>query len=56
MGILELLLIILLISWLGGFAFHIGGDLIHILLVVFVIVLIYRLITGRNVVYRTNPL
>jgi hypothetical protein len=47
MGLLELLLVIILIAWLGGWGFHIGGDLIHILLVVFVIVLIYRLLKGN---------
>jgi hypothetical protein len=29
---------------------HVGGGLIHILLVIAVIVIIYRLITGRPVV------
>jgi hypothetical protein len=44
MGILDIILIILIVSWLGGFAFKIGGGLIHILLVLFVIVLILRLL------------
>lgn len=30
--------------WLGGFALHIGGGLIHLILVVAVIVLIARLL------------
>jgi len=38
------------ILWLGGFAMHIGGGLIHLLLVIAVIVLIIQLITGRRVV------
>ncbi|HUQ47578.1 MAG TPA: lmo0937 family membrane protein [Gemmatimonadaceae bacterium] len=43
--------VILLILWLlGAFVFPIGGGLIHILLVIAVIVVIYRLITGRPVV------
>jgi hypothetical protein len=43
--------VILLILWALGFlAFHVGGGLIHILLVIAVIVVIYRLITGRPVV------
>jgi hypothetical protein len=33
---------------LGAFAFHVGGGLIHILLVLAVIVVLYRLITGRR--------
>ncbi len=44
MGILDILLIILIISWLGGFSLHIGGGLIHLLLVIFVIVLILRIL------------
>lgn len=41
--------IILLILWaLGFFAFHVAGGLIHILLVIAVIVILWRLITGRR--------
>lgn len=39
---------ILLVLWLLGFIAHIGGGLIHILLVIAVIVFIYRLITGNR--------
>jgi len=43
--------VVLLILWvLGFFVVNIGGSLIHILLVIAVIVVIYRLITGRPVV------
>jgi hypothetical protein len=49
-NLLWLIIVILVILWLGGFAMHIGGGLIHLLLVVAVIVLIIRLITGRRVV------
>jgi hypothetical protein len=43
--------VILLILWALGFlAFHIGGALIHLLLVVAAIVLVIRLISGRRVV------
>lgn len=35
--------------WLLGFIGHIGGGLIHIILVVAVIILIYNLLTGRRV-------
>ncbi len=41
--------VILLILWLLGFSLHVGGGLIHILLVIAVIVLVYNLITGRRV-------
>jgi len=40
--------VVLLILWLLGFTLHVGGSLIHIILVIAVIVLIYNLITGRR--------
>jgi len=44
------LAIILLVLWaLGFFAFHIGGGLIHVLIVIALIVIVWRLITGRRV-------
>jgi len=43
------LALILFVLWLlGGFVFNVAGGLIHILLVVAVIVVLYRLITGRR--------
>ena len=43
--------IILFILWLlGAFAFHVGGGLIHILLVIAIIVFIVHFITGRRAV------
>jgi hypothetical protein len=39
---------ILVALWLIGLIAHIGGGLIHILLVVAVIVLIYKLVTGNR--------
>ena len=48
MGILDIIIILLVIGWLGGFSLHIGGGLIHLLLVIAVIVLIARLL-GFNV-------
>ncbi|HEX9162638.1 MAG TPA: lmo0937 family membrane protein [Thermoanaerobaculia bacterium] len=47
---LWLIIVILVILWLGGFAFHVGGNLIHALLVIAVIVLIIQLITGRRAI------
>lgn len=42
---IELLLIILLIAWLAGWRFYpVGGDAIHVLLVIFVIILVARLL------------
>lgn len=42
---LETILIIVLVLWLLGFSFHIGGNLIHILLVVALIVFVIRLLS-----------
>jgi len=47
MGLLDIIIIILIIAWLGGFSLHIGGGLIHLLIVIAVIVLIVRLL-GLN--------
>jgi len=44
MGILDLIIIILVISWLGGFALKIGGGLIHLILVIALIVFVARLL------------
>jgi fatty acid desaturase len=43
--------VILFILWiLGFFIVHVGGGLIHLLLVIAVIVIVYRLVTGKPVV------
>jgi Family of unknown function (DUF5670) len=43
------LALVLFVLWaLGFFAFHVGGGLIHLLLVLALIVIVYRLITGRR--------
>lgn len=43
------LAVILFVLWLLGFvAFHVGGALIHLLLVLAVIAIIYQLVTGRR--------
>lgn len=44
MGLLDIIIIILVISWLGGFSMHFGGNLIHTLLVIAIILVILRLI------------
>ena len=45
------IMVVLLILWLLGFGLHIGGGLIHLLLVVAVVVLIFNLVTGRRRVF-----
>jgi len=38
----------LVLLWLLGLVFKIGGALIHVVLVVAAIVLVFRLVTGRS--------
>ena len=42
------IIVILGILWLLGFTLHIGGGLIHILLVIALIMLVLNLVTGRR--------
>lgn len=50
-SLLYLIVAVCLILWvLGFFVAHVGGGLVHLLLVIAVIVLFYQLITGRKVV------
>jgi len=46
--VLWTIVVILVVLWLLGFSFHIGGALIHALLVIALIVLVFNLITGRR--------
>jgi len=41
---------ILVVLWLLGFATHVGGGLIHLILVVAVIVFVVNLISGRRTI------
>lgn len=48
-GVLWAVVVILVVLWLLGFVVvHIGGGLIHILLVIAVIALVYNLLIGRR--------
>lgn len=42
------IVVILLLLWLLGFSMKIAGGLIHLLLVIALIVIVYRLVTGRR--------
>ncbi len=43
------LAVVLIILWALGFlAFHVAGGLIHLLLVIALIVIVIRLVTGRR--------
>ena len=42
------LIAILLVLWLLGFSMHVGGGLIHALLVIAVVVFLFNLLSGRR--------
>jgi hypothetical protein len=44
------IVVILLILWALGFGLHVGGGIIHLLLVIALVVVVIRLIQGRRVV------
>lgn len=48
MGLIEIIIVILVVAWLGGFSLHIGGGLIHLLLIIAVIVLVARFLGVRG--------
>jgi hypothetical protein len=39
---------VLLVLWLLGFSMHVGGGLIHTLLVIAAVVFLFNLISGRR--------
>jgi len=49
MGLLELAVVVLLVAWLAGFAFNVGGGLIHVLLIVAVVMFFGRYLRTRTI-------
>jgi len=47
-GLVWGIIVVLFVLWLLGFAIHIGGGLIHLLLVIAVVLLVFNIITGRG--------
>ncbi len=47
-GILYGIITVLVVLWLAGFLLHVGGGLIHILIVIAVILFVFNLLTGRG--------
>jgi hypothetical protein len=48
-SLIYIIVVILVIGWLlGGFAFHIGGDAIHIIVVIAVILLLLNIFNGGS--------
>jgi len=43
------IVVLLLILWVLGFAMHVAGGLIHVLLVIALVIIVLRLLTGRRV-------
>ena len=43
------IVVLLLILWILGFSLHVAGGLIHVLLVIALVVIVLRLLTGRRV-------
>jgi hypothetical protein len=41
-------IVALFVLWVLGFAIHIGGGLIHILLVIALVLIVYNVLTGRG--------
>lgn len=44
------LVVILFVLWLIGFVIHVGGALIHILLILAIIGIVFNLLVGRRAV------
>ena len=47
-GLLWTIIVVLFVLWLIGFAVHVGGSLIHLLLVAAVVLFVINLLTGRS--------
>jgi Family of unknown function (DUF5670) len=47
-GLVWGIIVVLFVLWLLGFAIHIGGGLIHLLLVIALVLLIFNIVTGRG--------
>lgn len=44
------IVVVLLILWLLGFTMNVAGGLVHVLLVIALVVIVFRLLSGRRVV------
>jgi uncharacterized protein DUF5670 len=43
------IVVLLLILWILGFTLHVAGGLIHALLVIALVVVVFRLLSGRRI-------
>lgn len=42
------IVVVLGVLWLLGFSFHVGGGLIHLLLVIALVALVFNFLSGRR--------
>ncbi len=47
-GLIWGVIVVHFVLWVLGFAIHIGGGLIHILLVIALVLLVFNIVTGRG--------
>ena len=47
-GLIWGIIVVLFVLWVLGFAIHIGGSLIHLLLVIALVLLVFNILTGRG--------
>lgn len=47
-SLLWTIIVVLFVLWLLGFAMHIAGGLIHLLLIVALVLIVVNLLTGRR--------
>jgi hypothetical protein len=48
-GMFWAIAIVLMILWLAGLLTHIGGPVVHVLLVIALVLIIYRLVKGKKI-------
>ena len=48
MSLLDIIILLILLSWVGGFSLHVGGGLIHLLIVIALVMVIFRVASGRR--------
>jgi len=47
-GLIWGIIVILFVLWLLGFLLHFGGNIIHLLIVIAIVLLVFNIITGRG--------
>jgi hypothetical protein len=47
-GLLWTIAVVLFVLWIAGFALHVGGGLIHLLLIIIGIIVVVNLLSGRG--------